>query len=275
MALPRLCTLLSVFLLCKLPSIHVGAHKQLMVVPGRGLKGGGILKSVEEAWDDTARVSTASVETRCRKPSRRLRRLKTGSKGSKEEYTGNALADSKGMMMMGMSKSKKTKSSKGDVPYCDDDDLSQTAVTSPTPVPNNSEEVPTNGGPAAAPSPTSVDDRLPTNGGGPAAAPSPTTPVDSSILRDCDAIAAGTARTDGSNQSFEVNMSLIIDGSVPLATILSELQRVLQLDVAPVLAGCLATLRRRRLQEATYIYNVLFGTPEAVTDGKKIVSIRV
>jgi hypothetical protein len=271
MFLPQLCTLLSVFLLCKLPSIHVGAVKQ--PVQSRVLKGG-ILKSVEEAWDDTARVSKDSVETRCRKPSRRLQSKNgKGGKGSKKGgtgYTGNSVQNSSGSSKgMNMNKKSDSKSSKGSVPYCDDD-LSQNGVTTPSPTPatNNSEDAPTNGGPSA-PSPTPADDGIPTNGV--PSAPSPT-PADS-ILRDCNAIALGTARTDGGkSQSFAVNANLIVDGTVPLATILFEIQRVLQQEVAPALAGCLSNVRRRRLQE-TNMFNVLFGAPEAIADGKQIVSI--
>jgi hypothetical protein len=275
---------LSVFLLWKLPSIHVGAVKQ--PVRSRELNGG-ILKSVEEAWDDTARVSEASVETRCRKPARRLQKASKSRKVSNREYAADSVgssksgkgssksgkgskgeytADSVGSSGKGMSKG--SKSSKGDVPYCEE--LGQNGVSSaPAPAPTSSQDVPTNGGPA--PSPTPADDSIPTNG---VPGPSPT-PGDNSILRDCNAISLGTARTDGgSSQSFAVSANLIVDGTIPIQTILNEIQRVLQLEVAPALAGCLSTVRRRRLQ-VTNIFNVLFGAPGAVIDGKEIVSIRV
>jgi hypothetical protein len=278
LSLPKLCTLLSVFLLCKLPSIHVGAAEQPPVLQSRVLKGG-ILKSVGEAWDDTARVSEASVETRCRKPSRRLQngsKSGKGGKGSKGEYSANSVGSSKGKSSKkgGLSQnsngnSKRSKGSKGSIPYCDD--LSQNGASSaPAPSPTSkSPDTPTNGGPAVSPTPT--DDSLNNNG---VPAPSPT-PGDNSILRDCGAIAAGTARTDGgSSQSFAVSANLIIDGTVPIQTILNEIQRVLQLEVAPALAGCISNVRRRRLQQATNIFNVLFGAPEAMIDGKEVVSVR-
>jgi hypothetical protein len=258
--------------------------EQPPVVQSRVLKTGGILKSVGEAWDDTARVSEASVETRCRKPSRRLQsggKSGKGGKGSKGEYSANSVGSSKGSKgksskgglsqnSNGYSKGSK-KGSKGYIPYCDD--LSQNGGSSaPAPVPTSKlPDEPTNGGPA--PSATPADDDLTANGG-PAQSP---TAGDNSILRDCGAIAAGTARTDGgSSQSFAVSANLIIDGTVPIQTILNEIQRVLQLEVAPALAGCISNVRRRRrLQQATNIFNVLFGAPEAIIDGKKIVSIRV
>jgi hypothetical protein len=259
MSLPKLCTLLSVFLIWMLPSIHVGAVKQPVQ---RRVLTGGILKSVEEAWDDTAKVSEVSVETRCRKPSRRLQKGSKSSKGSKgkglkAEYTADLVGSSKGMSKG----SKGSKSSKSDVPYCDE--LGQNGVSSAP------ASIPTNGGPA--PSPTPADNSIPTNS---VPAPSPT-PADNSIFRDCGKIALGTARTDGgSNQSFAVSANLIVDGTIPIQTILNEIQRVLQLEVAPALAGCLSNVRRRRLQ-VTNIFNVLFGAPEAMIDGKQIVSIRV
>jgi hypothetical protein len=251
MALPRLCTLLSVFLLCKLPSIHVGAVEQ--PIQSRALKGG-ILKSVEEAWDDTARVSQDAVETRCRKPSRRLQgKSSKGSKsgkGSKGKYTGNSVQSSGSSKSKGMN----SKSSKGDVPYCDDY-LSQNGVVTPppTPVTNNSQEAPTVNGAPAAPSPTPAED----------------------IVKNCNAISLGTARTDGGkSQTFEVSATIIENGNVPLSTLMFEIQRVLQLEVAPALAGCLSTVRRRRLQQ-TNIFNDLFSLPEATAYGKEIVPIRV
>jgi hypothetical protein len=240
MFLPRLCTLLSVFLLWKLPSIHAGAVKQ--PVQSRALKGG-ILKSVEEAWDDTARVTTASVETRCRKPSRRLQKGSSksskGGKGGKGGYTGNSLS---------MNMSKKSKSSKGDVPYCDD--LSQNGVTSPpSPVPNNSEDIPMNSVPAPSPTPDN--------------------------FRDCSAIVAGTARTNGSSKSFTVNANLIVNAAVPIQNILSDLRQILQQEVAPALAGCVLPYTRRRRLQVSNIFNVLFGPPGAIPDGKEIESMHV
>jgi hypothetical protein len=250
MSLPRLCTVLSVFLLWKLPSIHVRAVKQ--PVESRALKGGrgGFLQSVEEAWGDTARVSEASVETRCRKPARRLKKGKKGSKrskGAKGEDTSKGSKSSKGKKGGNKTSknSKTSKSSKGDVPFCDDDLTRDTA--SPTPVPNNSEDIGTSVVPA--PSPTSPDNNL----------------------RDCSAISAGTARTDGSSQSFSVTADLIVDGSVPIQTMLSELRQILQREVAPALAGCAPDARRRWLQggdDETNIVNVLFDAVEAIPDGK-------
>jgi hypothetical protein len=282
MSLSRLCTLLSVFLLWKLPSIHVGAVKQ--PVENRALNEGmgGILKSVEEAWDSTARVSEASVETRCRKPARRLKKgskSSKGMKGSKGEDTLQDPGTSKGSKSgkgkkggktpkksktgkgkKGGKSSKKSKSAKGDVPLCDDDlnredtasptpapNLNREDTASPTPLPNNSEDIPTSNAPA--PSPTPPDNNL----------------------RDCSAISAGTARTDGSNQSFSVTANLIVDGSVPIQTILSELRQILQREVAPALAGCPPNARRRWLQggdDETNIVNVLFDAVEAIPDGK-------
>jgi hypothetical protein len=227
MTLPRLCTLLSVFLLCKLPSIHVGAVKQ--PVRSRELKGG-IIDSVEEAWGDTARVSKGSVETRCIKPARRLMGSKSGKgkNGGYAGYTGNSLKEP--------GSSKQMKSKKGSVPLCDD--LSPNRVTS-----------------APAPGPTSQD--IPTN--------SSPTPVDNNL--DCTAIAAGIAPTDAPSKSFTITANLIVDGSVPNLTILSQLGEILQREVAPALAGCAPNDRRRVLQELG-IVNVLFGTPGAIQDGK-------
>jgi hypothetical protein len=277
---PKVCTLLSFLLLWRLPSFQVGAVKQS--VQSRALKHetGGILSSFDEAWEDTAKVSKTTVETRCRKPSRRRLQKSSGSKSSssKSSLSSSSLSSSssssgssksgkgpkgsndeaelrdpdskaKGKGSKSKAKGKGSKSKKGDVPYCDD--LNR-VTQSPTPVPNNSQDLPTNSAPAPSPTPAG------------------------SNVKDCSAIAAGTARMDGSNKSFDVSADLIVDGSVDIQTILTKLEQILQQQVAPALAGCLANTRRRRLQESddTNIVNVVFGTP-AISDGKNILCVCV
>jgi hypothetical protein len=267
----------------------------------KGKKGGGILQVFDEAWVDT--VSTSSVATRCRKPSRR-RQLGMGSKGGKGGKGKGSGVLGKDSISSSTSKKKKSKG-KGKMPYCDElgqNGVSPTAASkssksskgtkssksskgsnnAPAPSPTDP-DIPSNSVPARVPTPVPAPVPTPVPAPAPTPVPAPApTPVPAPTALppgfvpegvDCSAIAAGNGLTEApglSNKSYTVSTRLIVDGTVPIQTIVAALREALQSLVAPSLAACpTGTRRGRRLQQAdSQIINIQFDTPEAIPDGK-------
>jgi NAD(P)H-hydrate repair Nnr-like enzyme with NAD(P)H-hydrate dehydratase domain len=88
-------------------------------------------------------------------------------------------------------------------------------------------------------------------------------------MKRCGQVAAGTLVTNSTNsQTYRLEMTAAVRATADIETLLVDMQKALQRQVAPNLTNCVAyddkeAEERRQLQQGQRVENVVFGPRSA------------